>query len=275
MTSPVFAFGKNWQFFLENHFTAETLDEAKLSLTRFTELSDFRDRSFIDIGCGSGLFSLAAFELGAESILSLDVDLHSVECCRFLWNLRGQPTHWKVVEGSILDSSLTATLGQFDIVYSWGVLHHTGKMWDAVATAASLVKPRGLFYIALYNKADGLALYPDGRIGSSAFWKMEKKLYTRLPGFLQNTIDYAAMIMMVIAYLLTFNNPVTKIRTHGRSRGMSWRIDIKDWLGGYPYEYARADEVFSFVKSRGFQLQNLRCNNGLFNNEFLFSRNSA
>jgi 2-polyprenyl-6-hydroxyphenyl methylase/3-demethylubiquinone-9 3-methyltransferase len=53
---------------------------------------------------------------------------------------------------------------------------------------------------------------------------------------------------------------------------MSWRIDIKDWLGGYPYEYASVDEVFNFVKRLGFSLENLKCNIGLMNNEYLFKK---
>jgi len=241
------------------------------------EVNDLKGKTFLDIGCGSGLFSLAALRLEASKVVSFDVDPFSVRCAQALFQQEGSPANWEIFEGSILDESLIKSLikkhGLFDIVYSWGVLHHTGNMWKAIENALSFVNDNGLLYIAIYNKADGLAIYPDGRFGPSKFWEFEKKIYSRLPLFLQNLIDFGVMSFLIIAYLLTFNNPIRKIRNHKKEfRGMSWRIDIKDWLGGYPYEYATVSEIFRFVKGKGFSLVNLKNNNGLRNNEYLFKK---
>ena len=143
-------------------------------------------------------------------------------------------------------------------------------MWKAIENASKLVAPKGSFCIAIYNKADAWGLYPDGRFGPSHLWVNEKRLYSRMPSFLQSFIDYSVMSALVVLYLLTLNNPMKKIRSHKQLRGMSWRVDIKDWLGGYPYEFASVDEIFSFVKNLGFSLENLKCNSGLMNNEYLF-----
>jgi 2-polyprenyl-6-hydroxyphenyl methylase/3-demethylubiquinone-9 3-methyltransferase len=268
-----FAFGKNWQSFVRDHLNQERVEEAKKSLVEFCDGNNLITRkTFIDIGCGSGLFSLVAHQLGACKVVSLDIDPHSVSCCKSLREREGNAPNWEIQHGSILDQKLVSSLGKYDFVYSWGVLHHTGSMWQAIENASNLVAQNGAFCIGIYNKADAWGMYPDGRFGPSRLWVTEKKLYSRMPLIFQNLVDFAVMSALVVMYILTFSNPIKKIRSHKSFRGMSWRIDIKDWLGGYPYEYASVDEVFHFMKERGFSLENLKCNPGLMNNEFLFRR---
>jgi len=267
-----FAFGKNWQSYVKNYLNNERINEAKDSLLKFFNVYNFQDKSFIDIGCGSGLFSLAAHQLGASKVVSFDLDPFSVKCCEYLKEMNGNPSNWEIINGSILDDKFLPSLEKYDIVYSWGVLHHTGNMWKAIENTLNLVQNKGLLYIAIYNKINFLGLFPDGRFGSSRFWLGEKKIYSKLPLLLQNIIDYAVMIVLILLYIITFKNPVRKIKEHKKLRGMSWRIDIKDWLGGYPYEYASVDEIFIFMKKFGFCLENLKCYDGLGNNEFLFRK---
>ena len=268
-----FAFGRNWQSFVTNHLNQERIDEAKKSMVEFCDANDLiKGKTFIDVGCGSGLFSTVAYQLGASSIVSFDIDPNSIKCCEYLREKQGNSPNWRIAHGSILDDAFVSSLGQYDFVYSWGVLHHTGGMWKAIENASKLVAEKGAFCIGIYNRADAYGIYPDGRCGPSHLWVKEKKLYSRMPHPVQTLIDYAVMSLLVILYVLTFNNPIKKIRNHKQFRGMSWRIDIKDWLGGHPYEYASVDEVFNFVKRLGFSLENLKCNPGLMNNEYLFRK---
>jgi 2-polyprenyl-6-hydroxyphenyl methylase/3-demethylubiquinone-9 3-methyltransferase len=146
-------------------------------------------------------------------------------------------------------------------------------MWHAIENAASLVKPGGLMWIAIYNRADGVGLYSDRRVGSSRFWEREKVFYNRLPKIGQRVMDYSAATGMVTAYLLSGRNPIREIRQHKQNRGMSWLVDIRDWLGGWPYEYASVEEIFSFVREGfGYTLENVISTNSLRNNEYLFRR---
>lgn len=270
----MFRFGRNWRHFNAGYFNAERLALAKKSILDFLGVQTLHGKTFVDVGAGSGIDSLAAYELGAVSVLSFDPDSDCVVCCRELRANAGNPDNWQVGHGSILDMLYVSTLGQYDIVYAWGVLHHTGQMWKAIEHTMMLVKPGGVLYLAIYNKADGLAIYPDLRFGPSSFWQWEKKIYVRLPAVLQHAIDYTVMSVLVLCYLLTLHNPVKIIRGHKQyfNKGMPWRINIKDWLGGYPYEYATVAEVFRFARKRGFTLENLTCNNGLLNNEFLLKK---
>ena len=270
----MFNFGANWKTFLKNHFDQEVLEKGTKSLTSFLNLTDFKGKRFLDIGCGSGMFSYIAYQLGAKEVVSFDLDPDSVSCCESLAEKCGSPSHWRIYRGSILNPDFVENLGKFDIVYSWGVLHHTGAMWSAITAALQCVAPQGLLYIAIYNQADAMGFYPDGRFVSSKFWKIEKKLYYRLPCFFQSIIDYTIMTSLIIGALILLKNPYKMIKNHSKYRGMAWSTDIKDWLGGYPYEYASVSSIFNYIKPLGFSLENLHSHSSLLNNEFLFKRDA-
>jgi 2-polyprenyl-3-methyl-5-hydroxy-6-metoxy-1,4-benzoquinol methylase len=270
---PAFAFGRNWQDFLRT-FDDERVRIAEVSLTEFLGTTDLQGKSFLDIGCGSGLFSSAAFALRADRIVSFDVDPQSVACCRSLREKAGSPANWTVLEGSVLDGDFMAGLGTFDVVYSWGVLHHTGSMWQAVERAAALVKPQGYYYIALYSKI-------LGRNGSASwihgFWLGVKRFYNAHPLVAKSVMLPLAMSAYLAMVAAKGENPMRHVRRYKSHRGMSWKTDAIDWLGGYPYEFATVEEVFRFVKNTfpEFNLVNLKVTGGRGLNWYLFRRESS
>jgi len=262
-----FSFGRNWQEFLDHYLTPEREKTAVESIQKFLEKDDLRGLTFLDIGCGSGLFSLAAFRLGAQRIASFDVDPFSVRCCERLRERAGNPPHWEVANGSVLDEAFMARVAPADIVYAWGSLHHTGKMWQAIRNAAGRVAPRGLFYLSIYNRVEGR--------GSSEFWMKVKKLYNRAPVPGKRLMEGAYSLRYdIVPHLMRFRNPLAYMRNYGRrGRGMNYWTDIRDWLGGYPYEYASTHEIFRFCRRElGLELVNLQSTNTLGVNEFLFHR---
>lgn len=266
-------FGSNWWTYVDRHLTDERIREAEKSLQAFLRMDDLKGRSFLDIGCGSGLFSLAAHRLGAATVTSVDINPNSVRCCRELHERAGAPATWTIARGSILDAEFVEGIAPADIVYSWGVLHHTGDMRAAIRNAAGRVVPGGLFYIAIYNSVSSVGIHSDGRIGSSAFWEREKRWYVSSPPLVQRTVDSMAAAGMVVTALLRLRDPVRMIRDHKSLRGMSFMVDIRDWLGGYPYEHATVAEIFELVHHElGLELRNLNSTNSLMNNEFLFER---
>jgi 2-polyprenyl-6-hydroxyphenyl methylase/3-demethylubiquinone-9 3-methyltransferase len=260
-----FAFGENWRAFLAS-LDDSRIATAEASLRERLEVSDLRGRSFIDIGSGSGLFSLAARRLGAR-VHSLDFDPASVACAEELRRryFPGDPD-WSIEQASALDGEHLRSLGRFDVVYSWGVLHHTGDMWRALELVVPLVAPGGRLFIALYND--------QGRM--SRIWLSIKRFYCRLPSALRPLllVAVAARIWgprLVLDALRL--DPLRTWRSYSRKRGMSpWR-DVVDWVGGYPFEVARPDQVFHFFRARGFALQRLATVAGAHgNNEFVFER---
>jgi len=206
--------------------------------------------------------------------VSFDVDPQSVACCRSLHERAGGPANWTVLEGSVLDGNFMAGLGTFDVVYSWGVLHHTGSMWRAVEKAASLVNPGGYCYIALYNKIlgrDGSASWIHG------FWLAVKRFYNAHPLVAKSMMLPPAMAAYLAMVVAKGENPIRHVREYKSHRGMSWKTDAIDWLGGYPYEFATVEEVFRFIKTTfpEFNLVNLKVTGGRGLNWYLFRRESS
>ena len=265
-----FEFGKNWSRFIELLDDAR-INSAEVSLQEWLEVKSLEGKSFIDIGSGSGLFSLAARRLGAR-VHSFDFDPSSVACTTELKRRYfSGDSQWTVQEGSALDPNYLAGLGKFDVVYSWGVLHHTGSLWAALENAQKLVAPGGKLFISLYNDTGS----------QSSRWKWIKKTYCGLPGFLK--VPFAVLVTAP-AEIKSFLRSVATLQVgdyvrswtrYDERRGMSrWR-DVIDWVGGYPYEVSTPDETFEFFKSRGFQLTKLNCGKvGLGCNQFVFEKTS-
>jgi 2-polyprenyl-6-hydroxyphenyl methylase/3-demethylubiquinone-9 3-methyltransferase len=275
MNSKTFPFGENWKHYLDSHFDETHLKQAMASLQTFLNCENLAKRSFLDIGCGTGLFSLAAQQLEASTVVSFDVDPESVACCQRLRKQVGQPENWKVFQASILDEDIFDKISPADIVYSWGVLHHTGNMKKALKQACALVKEEGLFYVAIYNHTKyHLKDHRDGRFGSSAFWKKEKPFYLKASRPLKYFLEILFIGLFALKTLFNGKNPREEARKLGRLRGMNWLIDLRDWLGGWPYECATAEEIRSFFKEEGFILLRENTHKDLRNNEFLFRKAS-
>lgn len=259
-----FQFGANWQRFLRL-LDDRRIAQAESSLKDMLEVERLDGRTFLDAGSGSGLFSLAARRLGA-TVTSFDFDPQSVACTTEL-RRRYFPddARWDVREGSVLDDQFVRGLGTFDVVYSWGVLHHTGSMWHAIDLAQSAVAPGGRFFIALYND-QGL---------KSVVWRALKRAYC------SGAAGRAAVTALCVPYfvlrqfaadVLRGRSPLAHYREYRANRGMSVVRDWVDWLGGYPFEVASTAATFDFLRARGFRLDRLLSTLGSGCNEFVFTR---
>lgn len=264
--SERFEFGKNWSRFLSN-IDDKVIVQAETSLKQMLEVENLSGKSFLDIGSGSGLFSLAARRLGAR-VHSLDYDPQSVACTaelrrRYFTN----DELWIVEEESALNREHLQSLGMFDVVYSWGVLHHTGQMWQALENACLPVAAGGKLFIAIYNNTGS----------QTSRWKWIKRTYNRLPRILKAPFTLAVAVpdeaKSLLRSLVTLKpgQYVRRWTRYSDARGMSHWRDIVDWVGGYPYDVAYPEEIFEFYKARGFSLTRLKCGGvGLGCNEFVF-----
>lgn len=261
-----FEFGKNWERFLKI-LDESRIVEAEKSLKQMLEMEDFKNKSFLDIGSGSGLFSLAARRLGA-TVHSFDYDPLSVACTKEL-KQRYFPDdqQWTIEQGDVLNLDYLNSLGQFDIVYSWGVLHHTGAMWEAMKNIIPLVREGGKLYIAIYNDQGN----------KSKRWAKLKNFYNHSPEPIKVSIvllyGFLWLIRSFMVKLVNFQNPFffKEWRDKKKNRGMSVIHDIVDWVGGYPFEVAKPEEVFNLYRRKGFELIALKtCGGGLGCNEYVF-----
>ena len=262
-----FAFGMNWKSFL-SALDEDRIEQAIESLRSLLGVETLAGKRFLDLGCGSGLFSLAAQRLGAE-VMSIDYDEHSVACSEELREKFGTASEtWEIRQGSVLDPDLMQSLESADVVYSWGVLHHTGAMNDAIVMAAERARPNGLFCLAIYNDQGG----------GSRRWLQIKKIYNALPTLLKPmwvvTVAGVYELKFALARLARCKNPLPfrDWQAKRKDRGMSAWHDWVDWVGGLPFEVAKPEQIVIPLRKRGFVLENLKTvGNGWGCNEYVFS----
>lgn len=260
-----FKFGKNWKEFLKS-LNQQKINFSKKCLLDFLEEKDLNDKTFLDIGSGSGLSSLAAKTAGAN-VYSFDYDIESVACTEHLKHTYfSDDSKWKIKQGSALDAKYLESLGKFDIVYSWGVLHHTGDMYKALELVEKNVADKGKLFISLYND-QGF---------TSKFWHSIKRTYVNSPYLIKQLILFLCYFRLwgptTIKDFIKFR-PFYTWKEYGRQRGMSPRQDVVDWVGGYPFEVSKPEEIIHFFIKKGYNLQKLKtCGGGKGCNEFLFSK---
>jgi predicted RNA methylase len=235
--STHYDFGRNWAEFA-GHIGERSIAEAERGFARLIHPDEVEGKRVLDIGCGSGLHSLAALRLGAAHVSAIDIDRDSVETTRRTLSRFAPRPSWTAETMSVFD---LAPPPRYDIVYSWGVLHHTGDMRRAVRSAAEMVEPGGLFCVALYR-----------RTPLCGAWKLEKRLYTASPAFVRRGLDRLYMLGLRGSYRLHGMDFDAYLREHAESRGMSFETNVRDWLGGYPYESISRDEVMRLFDGLGF-----------------------
>ena len=265
-----FEFGKNWSQFLRL-LNEDRVKLAEESLLRLLEVDTLENKTFLDIGSGSGLYSLAARRLGAR-VHSFDYDSQSVSCTTELKSRYfPEDGDWVIESGDALDQKYLKNLGKFDVVYSWGVLHHTGDMWNALHNASEMVQQNGFFYVSIYNDQGG----PSRRI------LRIKKIYNLIPN------GFKWIIWMPMLIKLWWRNTLRDLIQDGKlfstwknyaqveARGMSAFTDVIDWVGGLPFEVAKPEEIFDFFTERNFALKRLKtCGGGIGCNEFVFKKST-
>jgi 2-polyprenyl-6-hydroxyphenyl methylase/3-demethylubiquinone-9 3-methyltransferase len=242
--ATAFDFGANWLNFSRRALDDAKVQQAREDFRRLTNGIDFAGKSFLDIGFGQGLSLFAAAERGARPH-GCDINPRCAEAAantaRFYPAI--SPDSLTITVGSILEPGIVTKLradtdgAGYDIVHSWGVLHHTGDMRRAIEHAASLVRPGGHFILAIYN-----------RHITSLAWVAIKWLYCKSPAWVQRLLIGLFYPIIWLAKLA-----VTRERPTKQDRGMDFYFNVVDWVGGYPYEYASVDEVKALVEPYGFE----------------------
>ncbi|MCK5122944.1 MAG: class I SAM-dependent methyltransferase [Candidatus Pacebacteria bacterium] len=252
----MFNFGKNWLNYSKT-ISNKDLEVMKESLVNLIGLENIKDKTFLDIGCGSGLFAIAAKKLGAGKVIGIDILADSVKSSeenKIRFNI--QDIEFKQL--SILDNQIK-DLGKFDIVYAWGSLHHTGEMWKTIENTIHCVENNGLLILAIYNKH-----------WTSPVWGKIKYFYNISSKFIKKIMVFIFYYIIATAKLL-----VTRKNPFQKKRGMNFYYDIVDWLGGYPYEYANKDEIVGFANKYNFRLIKFsKASVPTGCNEFVFKKSS-
>lgn len=245
-----FAFGKNWAAYAEKVTDAE-IAEAEQGLIRLLGADRLDGQRFLDIGCGSGLHSLAALRLGTREVVAVDVDADSVATTQAMLDQHAPSGAAYHVEALSVFDLRPEAMGTFDTVYSWGVLHHTGDMARALRCAAAMVSPGGRFAFALYR-----------RIWMDAFWRWEKRWYAHASPAAQRRARAIYVTLFRLGLMATGRRFSTYVKNYRTNRGMDFYHDVHDWMGGWPYESILPAEVDEQMRGLGFVGEQVRARRG-------------
>lgn len=235
-----FNFGENWDQYSEKVLSKESLDSAILSIQSLLQIENLDNKSFLDVGCGSGLFSVAAQKLNASKVVGIDINPICVDISLINSEMYAPYSSMSFIQGSALDNAFLNQLGEFDIVYAWGSLHHTGSMWDSISSISQRINPNGMFVLSIYNKHF-----------TSPIWRLIKRVYNTSPNIGKKIMVYIfGVIIFGAKFVMTGNHPFKK------ERGMDFWYDVIDWVGGYPYEYANPQELINFLNNLDYRLVN-------------------
>src|SRR5262245_35044728 len=238
--SAHFAFGENWASYA-GLIDDRRIKEAKDGLVRLLGADMLAGKSFLDLGCGSGLHAVAAAQLGASHVVAVDIDPAAVATARAVLQRHAPDASFEVRELSVF-ALAPESFRRFAVVYSWGVLHHTGAMREAMEIAARVVEPGGLFAFALYH-----------RTRLCGFWTSEKRWYSRASPRAQALARKVYAALLRLRFRLTGRDFRAYVASYKSQRGMDFAHDVHDWLGGYPYESIAAPEVETFMRPLGFE----------------------
>ncbi|HEX2957324.1 MAG TPA: class I SAM-dependent methyltransferase [Chitinispirillaceae bacterium] len=243
-----FDFGKNWASFSRSALSTIRIETARNDFNNLFSGIPLKGKTFLDIGFGQGLSLLFANEAGAVTVGNdINPSCYDAinESARF-FNLSS--ITFPLILGSILENTTIENIQRalerkmlFDIVHSWGVLHHTGGMYDALSKAMNLVARGGYFVIAIYNYHY-----------TSLLWRFIKLIYCKSHPCLKKlmiTVFYP--LIAAAKFAVTGKNPFKK------DRGMNFYYDVIDWIGGYPYEYASKQKIINYCEEYGFTC--IRC----------------
>jgi 2-polyprenyl-6-hydroxyphenyl methylase/3-demethylubiquinone-9 3-methyltransferase len=240
LVSKTFRFGKNWKTFnLKSDLSH--IEHSQKSLDALIGKDVICNKTVLDIGCGSGIHALSFLRAGAKYIKCIDLDPDAVETTVSRLE-EYNPDKWNAQIANILDVKSNSH-EFFDIVFSWGVLHHSGNLMMAIKNSADFCKDGSLLILAIYR-----------RTSLCTFWKIEKKIYNIVPSVFRRIIDLTFACVFLFAKWTQGNSPRAFVKNYRMQRGMDFMTDIRDWLGGYPYESASPATIHNFLTVRGFNL---------------------
>lgn len=271
-----YKFGKNWKRFIDTSYTKKRVEIAQKCMLDTLLRPNLDNQSILDIGCGSGIHSLAALRSGARFVTSMDYDLDSVRTAWQLWKAEGKPRNWKIIHGDVLDESFMSRFEDIDIVYSWGVLHHTGNMYKAIKNAALPLKKShsgGVFFIALYS----YNIYQSYLGKSPENWLEIKQKYNAAGYFRKRYMEYQHLYDTYFWNMdrwteapKYFVKMLKAARDYKKARGMDLMTDVRDWLGGWPMDFVHEEECVEFCDKK-LDMRLARMLTGAGNTEFVFA----
>ncbi len=202
------------------------------SIHSFAQFAKWDGKRVLEIGTGLGTDFLQFARAGAD-VYGIDLSTHSVNLAKERMHLYGMPAN--IVAGDA--ENLPFPSNSFDLVYSWGVIHHSPDPPKVVEEIHRVLKPGGILKAMLYNRhsVTALALYVrHGLLKGKPFRSFSSVLaqFSESPGTKAYTIGELKSMFQAFSEVRIKPDPFSpKSRVLGKIK-MSWLGNIlPDSLG--------------------------------------------
>jgi ubiquinone/menaquinone biosynthesis C-methylase UbiE len=122
-------------------------------IQHYARFQEWRQRRVLEVGCGVGTDLLQFARAGAD-VYGVDLSSRSVELAQRRFELYGMAGDIREADAEALPFR-NAT---FDLVYSWGVIHHAPHPAQVVREISRILKPGGRICVMIYHKYSLLAM---------------------------------------------------------------------------------------------------------------------
>ena len=231
--------------FYKDHWTDYPLElEGVIKHLQHIYPDGLEGKTVLDGGCGSGMVSVAFATLGAD-VTGVDVTRQCVENGRK--NAQRFGVECRFIQADLVTLSLD---DQFDIIYTWGVLHHTPDAEASFHSLATHLKEDGDIIIAVYL-----------RTPLSGFWNSIRVFYQRSPSMLKTVTRKTTAALLA-------GVDMAKRLVGGRQRymmrGTSNEEIVNDWFGVPHRTFHSYDEVYKWFEDAGLAYELVDPHTGRF-----------
>ncbi|MFQ6082591.1 MAG: class I SAM-dependent methyltransferase [Candidatus Aminicenantia bacterium] len=220
-------------------------------LELFFKDDEIVNRTILDAGCGTGIFTIIFANKGAKKVIGVDISEGSLNTGRELKE-KFKLSNVEFQKDDMLNLSFKENT--FDIVWAWGTIHHTEDPYKAMEELIRVLKKDGIFFMALYKKTKLTFIH---EIIRRVLIKTPRKSWTILSKIM-------AFFLSPIVFLF-------KKREKSR-KGEKLEELILDWYFVPIRHYFYPERIKSFLEKRNFIIEKFLPASGRFNStsNFIF-----
>jgi len=142
-------------------------------IPRFAQFERWKDKRVLEIGCGIGTDTIN-FAMAGAAVTALDISEESIEIARKRAEVYGVDESITFYRGDAERLSDIVPVEQYDLIYSFGVIHHTPHPERVIEQMTRYLKPAGIIKIMVYHRYSWKVFWILLTYGKGRFWRLEE-----------------------------------------------------------------------------------------------------
>jgi 2-polyprenyl-3-methyl-5-hydroxy-6-metoxy-1,4-benzoquinol methylase len=142
-------------------------------IPRFAEFDRWNGKKVLEIGCGIGTDTINFARAGAQ-VTAIDLTEQSLEVARQRAKVFGLEDRIRFLQANAEKLSETVPVERYDLVYSFGVIHHTPDPSRVLDEIRKYVTPESTVKVMVYNRWSWKVLWILLAYGKGRIWKLDR-----------------------------------------------------------------------------------------------------